>query len=293
MLIYFFFFIKIFFIKFIFSAKFGKLEEQCYKKNTWDDVHKSIKTVLQPTDCTKISKRCCYIKMSYYYGNIPIEATYCFHLTMNKEEFTQLMLNKINDEVLYYANWTGFNYDKYTEIGRNLNYNYTSLLNCYLGPKKKTEYSTYVQENCGKFENGKCVLINDKNYFTKFAKKFHDKYSSTYCNKKQEHKKCFLYDGARKNDYMIRPLLTQLVTSIHAENENYTYNQTDFNIEYDDVYIEVDDESTYKTEWDNGQECINFTKPIFTVVCPDNYDSISFIYLKWNIILLGMILILF
>ena len=97
----------------------------------------------------------------------------------------------------------------------------------------------------------------------------------------------------RKNDHMVRPLLTQLVTSIHAENDSYTYNQTDINIEYDDVYIEVDDESTYKTEWDNGQECINYTKPNFTVICPDNYDSISFIYLKWNIILIGMVLILF
>ena len=281
-----------FLISFSISAKFGKDEEKCYKLNTWGNIHKSEKTILEPSNCHEISKRCCYIYMSYFYGNIPIEATYCFHLTMNKEEFAQLMLNKINDESKYYSNWTGFNYDKYTEIGRNLKNNFTSQLNCYLGPTKKSEFSTYAQENCGKFENGKCVLVNDKNYFNKFVKKFHDKYSSTYCNKKQENKKCFLFDGARKNDHMVRPLLTQLRTSIHAENDSYTYNQTDVNIEYDDVYLDEDNEAAYKSEWDNGQECINYTMPNFTVICPENYDKGKIVGINWRIVVIvGMILV--
>jgi hypothetical protein len=91
---------------------------------------------------------------------------------------------------------------------------------------------------------------------------------------------------------MVRPLLTQLRTSIHAENDSYTYNQTDVNIEYDDVYLDEDNEAAYKTEWDNGQECINYTMPNFTVICPENYDKGKIVGINWRIVVIvGMILV--
>ena len=145
-------FLLLFLVKFVSDSQ--KTSIRCLKVNEFNGIDKGEKIIGDKNKCFKISNNCCFINMTFNYGEIPLKHEYCYHLTSNYKAFEQFLFDLYNDDEMYYANFTAHNLDMYETIGRNLEKKLTETLNCFIGPKNYEEYSTYVVNNCKEFVDG-------------------------------------------------------------------------------------------------------------------------------------------
>ena len=169
----------------------------------------------------------------------------------------------------------------YRTIGRNLDYNLVDKLNCFIGPKSNTEYSTFVVNNCREFKNGICTGEKNNTQMDIFMSNFHQKYSEVYCNKKEDGKKCIRYNGSRSNDKMILPLLEELRDYLQADNDEYLVINNETNIDINpDVGFDDEGEQNFLTKWTIEHKFIKECKPRpeikVEVICPEGYISQSY-----------------
>ena len=137
----FFFTFLLFSFKFINSAKFLSQEAyNCFLKN----VENTSKTIGSPSVCHSVSTQCCFINLTHYYGDYLLTQEYCNYLNVNITEFQKFLQDLYEDDLKHYANFTAHNLDMYRIIGRNLDYNLIEELNCFIGPKSNSEYSTFI-----------------------------------------------------------------------------------------------------------------------------------------------------
>ena len=128
---------------FIKSAKVTE-SIKCLQVNQYNGIRKGEKVIGDKRKCFAVSKQCCFINITHYYGNYLLRNEYCNYLNVNIEEFRQFLYNMYNDDEMFYANFTAHNLEMYQTIGRNLNKSLTDTFKCFLGPKTNEEYSTYV-----------------------------------------------------------------------------------------------------------------------------------------------------
>lgn len=270
----------IFFFSFFLNVLCGRPSNdlKCIKANTWQDLISSTKTIKSSSTCTKISDNCCWINMTYSYINFDVSSQYCFSLSGSIEEFKTYIENLYQDDLLYFANYTYRNKYDYRYRGRQLDYNYTKDYKCWKAPSK-TNYSTYLYNNCGKFENGACLFEKDTKYFTSFTQSFFRSYSQDYCNKKSKDDKCIMYNGTRSNNAMVRPLLKDLIDYLHIDDPDYKFEASD-----DVVEFNPDEEETIRERWPNNT-CTDIPKVSFDIVCPTKYQSGHYIHISLYIIL--------
>ena len=267
---------------------------RCLKANEFNGIDKGEKIIGDKNKCFKISNNCCFINITFNYGEIPLKHEYCYHLTSDYKIFEQFLFDLYNDDEMYYANFTAHNLDMYKTIGRNLETNLTETLNCFIGPKNYEEYSTYVVNNCKEFVDGVCTGKKNNTQFNEFMSGFHKNYSKAYCNKKEEGKKCIKYNGTRANDKMVKPLLDELVSYLQADNEFYNSNYNNTNVIIDIEDDEEDGSSTFQECWMKNDHCIkNCTqRPNVSVQveCPEGFNFHEF--LKFNKILFFIFLLI-
>ena len=118
---------------------------KCLQVNQYNGIKNGIKVIGDKQKCFDVSKQCCFINITHYYGSYLLKHEYCNYLNVNKDEFEKFLNNMYNDDEMFYANFTAHNLEMYQTIGRNLPEKMTERLNCYLGPKSNEEYSTYVE----------------------------------------------------------------------------------------------------------------------------------------------------
>ena len=268
----------------------------CIKANEFNGISKGEKIVGDKNKCFKVSNNCCFINLTFNYGEIPLKHEYCYHLTSNEKAFEQFLHDLYNDDEMYYANFTAHNLEMYETIGRNLEKKLTDSLNCFIGPKNYEEYSTYVVNNCKQFVDGVCTGKKNNTQFNEFMAGFHRNYSNAYCNKKEEGKKCIKYNGTRANDKMVKPLLDELVSYLQADNDIYVVPYNNTNV---DIAAEVDEEdgsSTFQDCWMKDEKCIKkcIERPNVTihVECPPGFNFQEFLMFN-KILLFIFILIVF
>ena len=80
-------------MSYILSAKRSADDLKCLKANKWQDLISSTKTISDPSTCTKISKNCCYVNMTYSYINFDMSSQYCFSLSGSIDEFKEYLEN--------------------------------------------------------------------------------------------------------------------------------------------------------------------------------------------------------
>ena len=295
-------FLYLYFIEFLLrliysNSKFSSTEAyNCLKKNNYNNIKNASKTIGSPSVCHSVSKQCCFINITHYYGDYLLTQEYCNYFEGKVNEFKQFLQDLYEDDEKYYANFTAHNTDMYQTIGRNLDYSLIDKLNCFLGPKSYTEYSTYVVNNCKEFQNGKCTGPKNNTEMNIFMSNFHKKYSDAYCNKNEEGNKCVMYNGTRGNDKMVMPLLEELKDYLQADNDEYLVVNNETNVDINPDGDEDDDgESTYLTNWTINHKFIkNCTKRptvIVEVNCSSDYNGQIFI--KYSSIHLFLFLLCF
>ena len=275
----FFFTFLLFSFKFINSAKFLSQEAyNCFLKN----VENTSKTIGSPSVCHSVSTQCCFINLTHYYGDYLLTQEYCNYLNVNITEFQKFLQDLYEDDLKHYANFTAHNLDMYRIIGRNLDYNLIEELNCFIGPKSNSEYSTFIVKNCREFKDGICTGEKNNTQMDLFMSNFHQKYSQVYCNKNEDGKKCIRYNGARSNDKLVLPLLEELRDYLQADNDEYLvrHNETNVDINPDVGYNDID-EQNFLTNWTLNHKFIKNCKPRpeikVEVICPEGYVSQSYI----------------
>ena len=275
----FFFTFLLFSFKFINSAKFLSQEAyNCFLKN----VENTSKTIGSPSVCHSVSTQCCFINLTHYYGDYLLTQEYCNYLNVNITEFQKFLQDLYEDDLKHYANFTAHNLDMYRIIGRNLDYNLIEELNCFIGPKSNSEYSTFIVKNCREFKDGICTGEKNNTQMDLFMSNFHQKYSQVYCNKNEDGKKCIRYNGARSNDKLVLPLLEELRDYLQADNDEYLVrnNETNVDINPDVGYNDID-EQNFLTNWTLNHKFIKNCKPRpeikVEVICPEGYVSQSYI----------------
>lgn len=246
------------------AAKRAKEDLKCIKANKWQNVISSTKIIENPQTCTSISSYCCYINMTYTYIDHKIESQYCASLSGNLEQFKTYLNNLYNDDLFYYSNYTYRHKADYKNRGRQFDYNYAENFTCNQPPNRKN-YSTYLINNCGKFDNdGNCLFEKDTYYFSNFTRSFYRNYTSDLCLKEVKGQ-CVKYNGTRSNNAMLRPLLIDLIGYLHIDEPNYVLKEDN-----DLVDFNPDDEEQITDKWPT-----NFCKPIpiidFQIICPSNY----------------------
>ena len=255
---------------------------KCIQKNKWQDLINSTKTISDPSDCTSVSKQCCFINITYSYINVNVSSQYCFSLDGNVDKFKEYITNLYQDNIYNFANYTYRNKDKYRWIGRQFDEPFFTNFTCFM-PPHKSNYSTYLFQNCGKFDGGKCLFEKDVNYFGNFTEKFYENYTGDYCRKKGDDGKCIKYTGSRANNAMIRPLMLDLIEYLHIDDPHYDYEG-----ENDIVEFNPDDENSIIEKWEN---CSPIPKVDIQLICPEDFKSAKFI--KWNILILFMFIMLY
>ena len=284
----------------IYFCKSAKVSDaiKCLKVNKYDDIEHGIKVIGDKNKCFEVSKQCCFINITHYYGDYLLKHEYCNYLNVNVSEFQQFLYNLYNDDEMFYANFTAHNLEMYKTIGRNLETKLTDTLNCFIGPKTNEEYSTYVVNNCKQFVNGVCVGVKNSSQFTEFVENFQKNYANAYCNKKEEKQKCIRYDGARANDKMVKPLLDELTDYLQADNDEYKVVNNETNVDINPDEDDDNGENSFLDHWDFGNKTYkNCTaRPIVEVFveCPDGYvyqEFISFKLIKILLISLAVILL--
>ena len=275
----FFFTFLLFSFKFINSAKFLSQEAyNCFLKN----VENTSKTIGSPSVCHSVSTQCCFINLTHYYGDYLLTQEYCNYLNVNITEFQKFLQDLYEDDLKHYANFTAHNLDMYRIIGRNLDYNLIEELNCFIGPKSNSEYSTFIVKNCREFKDGICTGEKNNTQMDLFMSNFHQKYSQVYCNKNEDGKKCIRYNGARSNDKLVLPLLEELRDYLQADNDEYLVRNNETNVDINpDVGYDDIDEQNFLTNWTLNHKFIKNCKPRpeikVEVICPEGYVSQSYI----------------
>ena len=287
--------ILLFIFFYIIYSKSVSHANKCLLKNIFQDPKKSIKSIDSPEECTSISKSCCYINLTYNYNYIDIKAEYCIDLTVNISAMKIFLENLYNDDLIYFTNTSAHMFDDYVKFGRNYIQTLANNLSCYNSPRSSTYYSDYSLSNCAVFDDeGSCILLNNQTYFKNFLAKFHEHFSSSYCSKKQENKKCILPQGKRGNPLMARPLLVELISYLKADVDENADTDDDDNIQFDAEEEEDTTGTKYISSWkyDNNTvvNCKNISYVNFTIKCPDDYNQGT--YLK-NIIFIIPVLGLF
>ena len=295
--IYKFFYILLFFLKEI-SSKPLTTSLRCLQVNEFNNLTYGEKTIGDKKKCFSVSKNCCFINITYYYGDYLLKHEYCNYLDVNITEFEQFLYDLYNDDEMFYANFTAHNFQMYETIGRNNEINLTSKLNCFLGPQSYEEYSTYVVNNCKQFVDGVCMGKKNNTQFNEFMAGFHKNYSNAYCNKREEGKKCVKYNGTRANDKMVKPLMDELVAYLQVDNINETYmvNYSNTNVDIDTEMDEEDGSSTFSNCWKDDDVIVKYCIPrpnvTISVECPVGYVFQEFLLYN-KILLFILFLILF
>ena len=295
-IVYFLFYFTIL-LKHIYSeTKFSSSEAfNCFQKNSFDNIRNASKLIGSPDVCHSVSKQCCFINITHYYGDYLLTQEYCNYLNVNKTEFEQFLQDLYEDDEKYYANFTAHNIGNYVTIGRNLDYRLVDKLNCFIGPKSNTEYSTYTVKNCNEFRDGVCMGVKNNTRMTMFIDNFHKKYSDAYCNKNEDNSnKCVKYNGSRSNDKMILPLLEELRDYLQADNDEYVVVNNETNVDINpDADDDDDGENNFLTNWTLNNRFIKYCKPRpevkVRVICPEGYERQN--YLK--VYFLHLLLFLF
>ena len=283
----------------IYFIELAKASEsiKCLKVNKYDNIRNGIKEIGDKNKCFEVSKQCCFINITHYYGDYLLKDEYCNYLNVNITKFQKFLYDMYNDDEMYYANFTAHNLEMYNTIGRNLPTKLTDRLNCFIGPKTNEEYSTYVVNNCKEFVGGVCTGVKNSTRFTEFVENFQKNYANAYCNKKEEGKKCIRYDGARANDKMVKPLLDELADYLQADNDEYKVIINGTNVDINPDEDDDNGESSFLDYWDLGnrtiKNCIERPKVEVVVECPEGYvyqEFINFRLIKILIITLGFLL---
>ena len=288
----------LFFLIFLFKLISSKKQSEsisCLKVNEYNGINNGEKTIGDKNKCFKVSNNCCFINLTYNYGDYPLKHEFCYYLNVNITEFQQFLYDMYNDDEMFYANFTAHNLDMYQTIGRNLETKLTDSLNCFIGPQSNEEYSTYVDNNCKEFVDGVCTGKKNTTQFNEFMSGFHKNYSNAYCNKKEEGKKCIKYNGTRANDKMVRPLLIELADYLQADNDTYIVYYNNTNVDIDTEEDEEDGSSTFLDKWIKDDKviknCIQRPNVTVTVECPPGYVFQEFlIYNKIMLFILFLIL---
>ena len=277
----------------LYFCKSAKVSEaiQCLKVNQYDDIAHGIKVIGDKNKCFEVSKQCCFINITHYYGDYLLKHEYCNYLNVNVTEFQKFLYDLYNDDEMFYANFTAHNLEMYKTIGRNLETKLTDTLNCFIGPKTNENYSTYVVNNCKEFVDGVCTGVKNSTQFTEFVENFQKNYANVYCNKKEEGgKKCIRYDGARANDKMVKPLLDELADYLQADNDEYKVINNETNVDINPDEEDEIGENTFLDKWDFGNKsykyCIPRPEVEVTVECPEGYVYQEFVNFKLIKILL-------
>lgn len=282
----------------IYFCEAAKVSEaiKCLKVNQYDDIKNGIKVIGDEHKCYAVSKQCCFINITHYYGDYLLKHEFCNYLDVNKTVFEKFLNDMYNDDEMFYANFTAHNLEMYKTIGRNLEKNLTETLNCFIGPRTNEEYSTYVVNNCKEFVDGVCTGVKNSTQFTEFVENFQKNYANAYCNKKEERQKCIRYDGARANDKMIKPLLDELVDYLQADNDEYKVKNNESNVDINPDEEDDIGENTFLDKWVLGinstnnqtitKDCKPRPKVKITVLCPDGYNYQEFVNFKLIKILL-------
>ncbi len=275
----------------------AKEKTNCLNLNTFNGIKNGSKTIGDPSICHKASQQCCFINITHYYGDYKLVDEYCNILNVNIDEFKKFLYNLYNDDEMFYANFTAYNYEMYGIIGRNLETPLTEQLDCFLGPKTKAEYSTYVDKNCALFQDGICIGAKNTTQFNDFMSKFHSKYSDSYCNKKEDDKKCLLYYSSRSNDKMIKPLLEELRDYLQADSDEYEVVNNESNVDINPETDEDDGANTFLSNWTWNKKFIKACKQRPTVsvdvICPSNYEITTNLKIHLSFILLLICLYIF
>ena len=279
------------------ETKFSSQEAfNCFQKNVINKENSS-KVIGSPSVCHSVSKQCCFINITHYYGDYLLTQEYCNYLNVNKTEFEIFLQNLYEDDLKHYANFTAHNLGMYREIGRNLDYNLVDKLNCFIGPKSNTEYSNFAIYNCREFKGGICTGQKNNTQMDHFMSNFHQKYSEAYCNKKEDIKKCVRYNGARSKDKMVLPLLEELRDYLQADNDEYQVINNETNVDINpDVGYDDEGEQELLTNWTIDRkfikECKQRPEIKVEVICPEGYVSQSYIKVIFIYLLLNLFFII-
>ena len=288
----------LFFLLFLITFVSSKPSEsiRCLQVNEYNGLYKGEKIIGNKSKCFSVSNNCCFINLTFYYGDYLLKHEYCNYLNVNITEFQQFLYDLYNDDEMFYANFTAHNLDMYETIGRNLETKLTDDLNCFIGPQSYEEYSTYDVYNCKEFVDGVCTGRKNNTQFNEFMSGFHKNYSNAYCNKKEEGKKCIKYNGTRANDKMVKPLMDELAAYLQADNDTYVIFYNNTNVEIDTEEDEEDGSSTFLDQWIKDEvvikNCTKRPEVFVSVECPEGYVYQEFL-LNNKILLFILILILF
>jgi len=294
------FYKNLFIIYLFYFTKSAKLTEslKCLKVNEFNGINNGTKVIGDKNKCFEVSKQCCFINITHYYGDYLLKDEYCNYLNVNITEFQQFLYNLYNDDEMYYANFTAHNLEMYQTIGRNLETKLIDKLNCFIGPRTNEEYSTYVVNNCKEFKDGMCTGVKNTSQFNEFVNNFHNNYANAYCNKKEDKNKCVRYDGSRANDKMVKPLLDELADYLQADNDEYKVINNETNVDINPDEEDDDGESTFLDKWKHGNITIKNCneRPIVEVIveCPEGYvyqEFVNFKLIKILILYIGLILL--
>ena len=287
----------VFLIQLVLSAKVTE-SIKCLQVNDYNNFRQGMKVIGDKNKCFEVSKQCCFINITHYYGDYLLKNEYCYYLNVNKTEFEQFLYNMYNDDEMYYANFTAHNLEMYQTIGRNLDKSLIDDLKCFKGPQTNEEYSTYVVNNCKEFVDGICTGQKNSTQFNDFVSNFHSNYAAAYCNKKEDKKKCIRYNGSKGNDKMVLPLLEELADYLQADNDEYKVFNNETNVDINPDEGDDDGASTYLTEWKIGNKTIKncSERPTVTVTveCPDGYvyqEYINFKLIKYFFFIFCLILL--
>lgn len=272
-------------IVFIFTKTRPLEDKKCIDQNVWQDLYDSTKLIGDPTKCTKISTDCCFISINYSYLSHKIESEYCASLSGKIEDFKKFVENTYMDDITYYSTSSYNNYNIFKKIGRQLSTKYyENMGSCSQPSDNPKDYSTYLEQNCGKFdpETGDCLEEKDTKYFEGFVADFYEYFLLTYCNKKDEDGKCILYTGTQQNNAMVKPLLRDLIGYLHLDNPDYEGDDTN-----------VDTNKDIREKWPNKTDCTPRSPVNVIVICPENYVKCEWIYFSYSFFIFIFVIILY
>jgi hypothetical protein len=254
---------------------------QCIKENSyWESIVDFKNSIPDPNRCLKISDDCCHIRIEYQYGPIPFDNSYCFSMTGKPSDWIKKFSNFYKDELMWYANYTYDNYEKYTEIGNNLNYVYYENYSCYETPEFK-EYSTYNISKCALFNqtDGGCLVTNDEDNFSNFVENIYKNLTS--CKDGSDVCRGYL-DPNTANNTSLLPLFDVLKKSLIK-------NTTDGDIVQES---HINDKSHIPFY---SKPCQPLPLVSITLKCPDAYLGSNPLIRPYNILILilGIILLHF
>lgn len=269
----------------------------CFKVNQYNSVQNSKKEIGDMQKCFKTSKQCCFINITHYYGDYKLTQEYCNYLNVNITQFKEFLFNMYNDDEMFYANFSAYNYEMYQIIGRNLEKPLTETLNCFIGPQSAKEYSTYADKNCKEFKDGICLGAKNNTMMNAFVTKYHSDYAADYCNKKEDENKCIKYSGAHANDKMVLPLLKELRDYLQADSDEYVVVNNESNVDINPDTDEDDGTSSFLGNWTvNGRlikKCKDRPNVTVDIQCPPGYKKANYVNINFIYYIFVMFLILF